>query len=585
MVLSKVVIQLQRLRQFHLENAKDHKKLIRVLDCIQLETIKVILTQSPTKIAVEIASFEELATLASHFYERDQVLKDSVDRTLHLVHAVRPEHLKKLKDKLRVVKRELGDVKEKLRKENVNMQKTMKRITLVVEEFRSRCRETYTEYLKGLDLDLRKILKPLVPSKVLDEQIKYRNINYNPSVQSSLQSTIRSELREGHEPEPLEGSSADFDPQGEARDQATKLNAHIELLVNTLETVAKDLIGLCGDVNRRYYEVVDPRELISGPPTPLAAPLPEYFSFKAADYIEDQLELMNIVDPTIISDSQRQILVEKLMKLNKDGHLSDHLLQPEKAEKLRKKLESVGKRHMDIRELNLEDILNDDTIMPATEREKLVYSLINSERPGSKDVTLDEIINATEDSDTDSVRLVEHPREQRRKKQPSAKHRKVEELEDFGPPPPIDQSGAGKDSDRVNKSDIVDPPLLTDVSYDGKIQYEAGDQQKYGENFYTPQGEAVRKQQSFFEQHRKSLPPIMKLDKKGSRSTHGMKVGGKQKEARQSKETKVRSVTPVQVRRSREEKKPSPVKKTSKSPVPASRKVKSAAYSKKHSMS
>lgn len=548
MVLPRLVQQLNRLRQLHQESSKDHKRLIRVLDSIQLETMK-----SPTKIAVEIASFEELATLASHFYERDVVVKDSLDRSAHLLRALRPEQLRRLRDRCHSLRRDLTDMKEGLRKEAGAMDKTMKRLALVVEEFRTRCRETYTEHLKGLDLELRKILKPLVPSKVLDEQIKYRKISANPSVQSSLQSTIKSELREGQDG--FE-SSADFDPQAEPRDQVSKLNTHIELLVNTLETVAKDLIGVCGDVNRKYYEVVNPAELISGPPTPLAAPLPEYFSFKAADYIEDQLELMNIVDSAVISDSQRQILVQKLIKLSRNGQLCDNLLQPEKAEKLRKKLESIGKRQMDIRELNLEELFNDTTIIPATEREKLVFSLINSERPVSKDVTLDEIINAPRESDTESVRLVEHPRENRKK----AGRKRAEEV-----PPPADQ---GKESD------TSDPPLLTDISYDGHLHDPASEQSHYADNYYTPQAEALRRPQSFFEQHRRSLPPIMKLDKKSSRSTNGMKTG--------KKEPQGRSVTPVQGRKSREERK-TPVKKTSKSPVPA--KKPKPAYQKKHSVS
>lgn len=551
MVLPRLVLQLTRLRQLHQESSKDHKRLIRVLDSIQLETMK-----SPTKIAVEIASFEELATLASHFYERDVVVKDSLDKSMHLLHALKPDQLRRLRDRCHSMRRDLTDVKERLRKEAGTMDKTMKRLALVVEEFRTRCRETYTEHLKGLDLELRKILKPLVPSQVLDEQIKYRKISANHSVQSSLQSTIKSELREGQDG--FESSGADFDPQAEPRDQMSKLNTHIELLVNTLETVAKDLIGVCGDVNRRYYEVVNPAELISGPPTPLAAPLPEYFSFKAADYIEDQLELMNIVDSAVISDSQRQILMQKLIKLSQNGQLCDNLLQPEKAEKLRKKLESIGKRQMDIRELNLEELFNDTTIIPATEREKLVFNLINSERPVNKDVTLDEIINAPRESDTESVRLVEHPRENRKK----VGRRKEEEV-----PPPADQ---GKESD------TSDPPLLTDISYDGHLHEPASDQSHYADNYYTPQAEALRRPQSFFEQHRRSLPPIMKLDKKGSRSTNGMKVQSGKKEPR------VRSVTPVQGRKPREERK-TPVKKTSRSPVPT-RKAKPV-YQKKHSVS
>lgn len=40
---------------------------------------------------------------------------------------------------------------------------------------------------------------------------------------------------------------------------------------------------MLNDVNRKYYEYVDPKEIQSDPPTPLAAPLPEYFSYEAKD--------------------------------------------------------------------------------------------------------------------------------------------------------------------------------------------------------------------------------------------------------------------------------------------------------------
>jgi len=533
-------------------------------------------------VAVEVASFEELATLASHFYERDQQVKDSLERSLHLCRSFRPDQLRRLRDKLRSLKLDLGSVRERLGKDCQTLHKTTKRITLVVQEFRSRCRETYTDFLQCLDLDLRKILKPLVPSKVLDEQIKYRKINSNPSILSSLQSSLKSELKEGHEMGEME-ESGDLDSRGDSQDQAMKLNAHIELLVNTLETVAKELIVLCGDVNRRYYEVVDPAELISGPPTPLAAPLPEYFSFKAADPLEDQLELMNIVDPTIISESQRQILVQKLMKLHQEGRLSEHLLQPEKVEKLREKLVSIAKRELDIRELNLEEIFRDESVMPVSERERLVYSLIHSERRGSKDVTLDDIINAPQESDSESVRLVEHPRELRKRRM-SAKRKP--ETEESGLPPPVD-----KDSDLVNKSELaIGPPPLVDNSFEQQLGTPlVSGQRVHPGNYYTPPADALRQPQSFFEKHRKSLPPITQLDKKAShgRSVHGMKVHSVAKltrDERSYKDVRVRSVTPVQSKRTQEEKKAAPVKKPAKSPVPAGRRTKGPT-SKKHSMS
>jgi len=59
-----------------------------------------------------------------------------------------------------------------------------------------------------------------------------------------------------------------------------RMDAHVQLLVGTLETVAKDLIEVCKDANERYYSQVKPTLISSEPPTPLAAPLPEYFIFE-----------------------------------------------------------------------------------------------------------------------------------------------------------------------------------------------------------------------------------------------------------------------------------------------------------------
>ena len=511
MVFTRLNSEVQRLRLSSAQNAKDHARLLRLLEGAQ-----------PAR--------DDLLALASHFYERDQALAAGLARCADLTKAVRPELLREMRTQLRTLKQDLLSTQQQLHHQARLLDRTTMRVTLVVEEFRTRCRGDYTEHLKNLDLDLRKILKPLVPTKVLDEQVRFKRINNNPSMQSSMQSTLKSELRDAQE---------DVDGTGEVdpHEQEAKLNAHIELLVNTLETVAKDLIGLCSDVNRRYYEVMDPRELLSGPPTPLAAPLPEYFSFKAADYIEDQLDLLNI-DVQAISDSQRQDLIEKLMQLNKES--PQYLLHPDKADKLRQKLEHLGRHKGE--KLNLEALFRDEALL--AEREKMVYSLIHSERRSHRDVTLDELIGA--------------PNEERRKIQRKAS-------EESGLPPPVDKC--------ERRSEV---PPLTDNSYEEAVRSTpdppAG-------NYYTPPADALRKPQGFFELHRKSLPPITMLDKKTNhgKSAHGMKVTSAAKltrEDRSSKDVRVRSVTPVHSKRSHPEKKPGPqTKKPSKSPTPGVRKL------------
>ena len=542
MVLSRVLVQLQRLRQFHHENAKDHRRLIKVLDCMQLDTLKVTPTQSPSKIAVELESFEQLATLASHFYERDQVLKTSIDRTLQVFHGLRPGQLKRLKEQLKTVKKELGEIREKLVREGDYMQRVGRRVEMVVGEFRVRCREAYTEYLKCLDLDLRRVLKPLVPSSVLDEEIRYKHIN--GSVPSSLRSSLKSELRDPPVAEPS-------DPQAQTQN-------HTELLVNTLETVARELIGVCCEANRRYYEIVDPKELISGPPTPLAAQLPEYFSFKAANYQEDQLDLLNLVDPAIISETQRGILMEKLVKLGRDSKLGSKLLEPAQVQKLKLTLESLARKQVDFRDLSLSAILRDESLLSSTGREKLVFSLINSDRPHSQHVTLEEMMKAgREDSSAEFAVLPN-----RETRTPSV--RKQARTPDRPTTP--------------TRSEIVEAPTLIDVSFEGNLQLETPlSKPNYRGDFYTPQGgEDIKRGQSFFKKHRQALPPISKPEpEKNPRPARG----GPALRRSEPKEIRVHSVTPGPVRRSKEERKVA--KKSSRSPVPHKAKT----YLKKHSLS
>lgn len=76
-------------------------------------------------------------------------------------------------------------------------------------------------------------------------------------------------------------------PTEEAEDQITFLNNHIQMLVTTLENVAKKLIEMLNDATYKYHENKDPSKLLSDPPTPIAAPLPEYFSYEAKDFEEE----------------------------------------------------------------------------------------------------------------------------------------------------------------------------------------------------------------------------------------------------------------------------------------------------------
>lgn len=64
------------------------------------------------------------------------------------------------------------------------------RISKVLNAYRERCREYYLDYLKSLDLEIRRILRPLVPSKVIEEQIKFPHINNETHVSSLSASSV-----------------------------------------------------------------------------------------------------------------------------------------------------------------------------------------------------------------------------------------------------------------------------------------------------------------------------------------------------------------------------------------------------------
>lgn len=86
------------------------------------------------------------------------------------------------------------------------------------------------------------------------------------------------------------------------------MNSHISMLIGTLESTAKYLIELLNGVTRKYYEFIDPKAIDSEPPTPIAAPLPEYFSYEAKDYSPENYDDIKDFDS---KDARK--LMEKLI--------------------------------------------------------------------------------------------------------------------------------------------------------------------------------------------------------------------------------------------------------------------------------
>ncbi|OMJ72904.1 hypothetical protein SteCoe_28546 [Stentor coeruleus] len=267
------------------------------------------------------------------------------------------------------LKHNLARIK-KIFTENINKTKRdIKKISTILIEYKDRCRSSFIEFLKTLDFDLRKALKPLVPNNILQEQLKYKPINPEANLQSTL--------TPAHTEEDKPGDTT-----------VDKLNNHIQLLINTLEGVAKDLISMAQNAGLKYYEFVDPLVLYSEPPSPLAAPLPDYFSYDLIKCFEEEPAYEII--PLALNEHTKKRLLEKLKNIERG---SDGSCNPDTARKISEKLQQLFNQN--INEIDLLHLFKDEGLK-GTERENIVFDIIHTERSKGNDVCLDDIISANE---------------------------------------------------------------------------------------------------------------------------------------------------------------------------------------------
>lgn len=264
---------------------------------------------------------------------------------------------------LSIVRKNLSGIRALVNENIKRVKKDVSSISTILKEFKERCQNNFIEFLKSLDLDLRKALKPLVPVKVLQEQLKFKPIN----------------------PEKLLNSIRLAPPEDNKSLDSTvdKLNNHIQLLIGTLETVAKDLISITQSTSQKYYEVTDPLSLYSEPPSPLAAPLPDYFSYHLAMSEEDQPKAR-----LQLSDQTKKKILEKLKNIGIGKDLS---CDAQSALRLADKLKLLFKQN--IEEIDLLGYLKEEGV-PISDREKIVFDIINTDRTSGLDVDIEDIILA-----------------------------------------------------------------------------------------------------------------------------------------------------------------------------------------------
>ena len=346
--------------------AKTNSKTLSYLqDLIQNSSTEV--NSVSNKVQIDLSQLEEIALLISTLITNSDKQSRKVD-SLWSAYQV----LKSCSDSIKLLKIELNLLQTSYKQSSSLMQKTIHELVTVHKEYKTRCQTTFLDYLKGVDIDLRKILKPLVPNSVIKEQVKFPMINSNSSLCSSVQSIGESiagdsqeEISVKSQPEPSEVT-------------IQKLNSHIQMLVGTLENIAKDLIQVLAEADREYYQLLNNIEVYSRPPTPLAAALPDYFCF------ELQTTQTEPIKPILTAES-REIWLQRLKKLHSTRSIKDSLY---------KSLIIKLKRSTESKKLNLKELF-ENTEISVTERENLVYYLINGSTEFEKHVSLSQILSET----------------------------------------------------------------------------------------------------------------------------------------------------------------------------------------------
>ena len=243
--------------------------MIKYVENIDSESV-----HGSSKIAIEISTLEEIASQVS-----DLVMIEKEKNLLLVSLSDISKSFLSIFSKSKKLKSQIKDVKLKIRQQGNDLKSDCKRLSSVLNEYKERCRNSLLYYIKTLDHDLRKILKPLVPTSVLNEQIKFTYINKN----ASLQSSIAPSLNNSSHIKPEKNNELSIEIPEKIDKPDTKTANHVELLISTLEKVAKDLISILAEANSQYYDVINCKDVYSHPQTPLAAPLPEYFVYETEE--------------------------------------------------------------------------------------------------------------------------------------------------------------------------------------------------------------------------------------------------------------------------------------------------------------
>lgn len=280
---------------------------------------------------------------------------------------------------------------------------------------------TTQEMLKFVDREIRRTLKPVIPTSIILSNLQYPVMSDLADLDSPKGGAVADS--EAHHSD-VTKAEAKPDPVRSAKpSESSGKTDHIQLLIGTLETLGKDLMKLRNLLHAFYYKaggkpalhirsnthdtvpsIWGDAEIIDGGVSPLGASLAPDFSFSKAAFTEDLKNVLNVGDQELFSTKQRAKLVAGIMDLEKRKRETP---LPSSARRDIKKVVDKGHFKLDLDQTMLRKCVVTEEL-PISIREKLVYEYINSSRQSSrKSVTIEELLQVrqTNRQATDSSAL------------------------------------------------------------------------------------------------------------------------------------------------------------------------------------
>lgn len=323
-------------------------------------------------ILIPISDYDNIAESSNKMHANSLLLHQKLDSFENQL-----DEFYKIKNIVRTVKKQMTSIKDRIKRDGKSIQNNSKKLNLVISEFRQRCRENHLEYLKSIDLDIRRILKSFVSSELVDEYIDYPviNINLNESAVFEKPNLVKKEVNP---------------------DDLNDMRSHMQTVLTLMNNLVKDLLQILSEANKKYYEIVNPDIIGSRASSPIARELPEYFTFQTEESLD--------TPPKPAFDKLKLYKVKfRIQLLKEKGEIT-----PKTAELLIDRLDQMQNEGRN----DIASIFS-YTDIPISKLQEIVFQLINFEKQDSIDLDISDVVDKTPDSKSNSIRLEREDRKLR----------------------------------------------------------------------------------------------------------------------------------------------------------------------------